>query len=319
MENSLEKELSLKTKPKKSLTPEEAKARIEAARKRRQKRVKINKSLLTATLTDNELMQLMLSRTSLVQNMLKAFLEAAGINADHLQIVNVDTQKNYYFTYKGRTLRFDVYAEDILGRRFNLEVQRRTEDAPPSRATHHYADIEVGDSLAGDSFKDERDIFVIFFFEKDPFKAGLPVYLIEPTITNLDNQPFDSNMHILYVNGEFKDTTSLVGKYIHDFHCSNHEDMFIPEMADAMKHYKTTKEGKKELTDLIQRNFAEEIEEVRAETRAEVLAEEQKKRNNERREMARNLAEKAKWSYEKIAEYMNTTLDEIKALLTPRK
>lgn len=55
---------------------------------------------------------------------------------------------------------------------------------------------------------------------------------------------------------------------------------------------------------LIRRNFAEEIEEARIE---------------ERRELARNLAEKAKFSYEDIAFAMNITVAEVQTLLAPRK
>ena len=65
---------------------------------------------------------------------------------------------------------------------------------------------------------------------KDYYKAGKPMYVIQNMNLTL-NQPFEDGTHILYVNGEYRGDSDL-GKLMHDFNCTDAEDMYFDLMAE---------------------------------------------------------------------------------------
>lgn len=197
----------------------------------------LNKILVRATPFDNELMTLMYTDPLLVLRVLQILLVAIGLSLDGLLLRHVEIQKHVKFGYKRKSLYFDVFAEDIVGRLFNIEFQRRTEDAPPDRLACHCAALRILGTEAGEAFNKLKDVFVIFFFENDPLKAGQPV-VYQGNLRYEDNRPLGSHEHILCVNCDFRDTTTDLGKLIHDLFCSGYRDMLIPEMAEAMKYWK---------------------------------------------------------------------------------
>ena len=64
---------------------------------------------------------------------------------------------------------------------------------------------------------------VIFITEKDYYQAGKAVYMIQNMNQTL-NQPFGDGAHILYVNGKYRGDGE-VGKLMHDFSCTDPDDM----------------------------------------------------------------------------------------------
>ena len=78
---------------------------------------------------------------------------------------------------------------------------------------------------------------LIFINERDYFRLNQPVYKIQRIILN-SGKPFDDGSYILYVNGEYRDDSDI-GRLMHDFCCSNPEDMLIPELAARTKYLKT--------------------------------------------------------------------------------
>jgi hypothetical protein len=58
-------------------------------------------------------------------------------------------------------------------------------------------------------YRELPDTYVIFITEKDYYKAGKPVYVIQNINLTL-GLPFEDGTHILYVNGEYNDTVCTV-------------------------------------------------------------------------------------------------------------
>ena len=48
--------------------------------------------------------------------------------------------------------------------------------------------------------------------------------------------------YIIYVNGEYQDDSPL-GILMHDFYCTNPDDMRFKELADRARHFKRSEEG----------------------------------------------------------------------------
>ena len=74
---------------------------------------------------------------------------------------------------------------------------------------------------------------VIFITEKDYYQAGKAVYMIQNMNQTL-NQPFGDGAHILYVNGKYRGDDE-VGKLMHDFSCTDPDDMNYEILAKKAK------------------------------------------------------------------------------------
>ena len=78
-------------------------------------------------------------------------------------------------------------------------------------------------------YRELPDTYVIFITEKDYYKAGKPVYVIQNINLTL-GLPFEDGTHILYVNGEYRGDSDI-GKLMHDFNCTSAEEMNFDLMA----------------------------------------------------------------------------------------
>ena len=79
---------------------------------------------------------------------------------------------------------------------------------------------------------------------------------------------FDDGLHILYVNGEYRNVDTPVGRLMHDFHCTKSEDMYSKVLADEVKYLKETEGGRGRMCRILE----EMCEEVAKETARSLLA-----------------------------------------------
>ena len=83
---------------------------------------------------------------------------------------------------------------------------------------------------------------MIFITENDVIGDGLPLYTIDRQITNT-GKAFDDGEHIIYVNGADKDASTVLGKLMHDFFCTDPDDMHYKELADKVRYFKEDEKG----------------------------------------------------------------------------
>ena len=67
--------------------------------------------------------------------------------------------------------------------------------------------------------------------------------------------PYEDFQHIIYVNGQYK-SSDPIGKLIHDFWCTNANDIYHKVLRDSVSYYKDSKEGSNAM--------CRELEEMRA-------------------------------------------------------
>ena len=75
---------------------------------------------------------------------------------------------------------------------------------------------------------------------------------------------------IIYVNGAFKDDSTELGRLMHDFTCSDPDEMYYQELAKKVRYLKRDNGGIKEMTeyyDKWEREIAEEAAEEAIEQR----------------------------------------------------
>ena len=142
-------------------------------------------------------------------------------------------------------------------------------------------------------------------------KKGFQIYHIERIVKETGDL-FGDEEHIIYVNSQIKDETSL-GKLMHDFSCIDAKDMYYQVLADRVRYFKEDEKGVTFMCKAMEDMRNEARAEGRVEGRAEGRAEGSKEKAII---VARKMLNAGKFSYEEISEFTSLTLDEIKTLAT---
>lgn len=188
---------------------------------------------------------------------------------------------------QGRSVRLDIFATDGVGKKYNIEIQRSDKGAGRKRARFNSSLMDANILLAGDDTEQLPETYVIFITEKDVIGRNEPIYHIERMISET-GECFGDDSHIIYVNGAYKDESPL-GLLMKDFFCTNPADMHYKVLADRTRYFKEEKEGVSTMCKAIEDMIKEE-----------------------RRKIAISMIKDGALSLEKIAEYFDFTLEEVK-------
>ena len=209
-----------------------------------------------------------------------------------LKVLSVKVQ-SLYKNLQGRSLTLDIDATDSTGRRFDIEIQRADSGASPRRARYHASVMDANILKAQDDFEALPELYVIFITEHDVLGGGLPLYHIDRCIKEMKT-PFDDGEHFLFVNGECRDDSPL-GLLMHDFFCTNPDDMHYAPLRERARYFKENEKGVLSMSSV--------VDEIR-----------QEEREAEREQFAVRLLEMGKLSLEDIALAANMTLEAVKRL-----
>ena len=232
------------------------------------------------------------------------FLLRIILNRDDLKVKEVHGQHDLN-NIQGRSVRLDILAVDHENRAYNVEVQRSDSGAVAKRARYNSSLLDANLTRKGDAYDALNETYVIFITENDVLRGGLPIYHINRIIEEM-GKSFGDEAHIIYVNSQIKDDTAL-GKLMHDFTCTNPDDMNYPVLAQRVRYFKEDTKGVA--------TMCRAFEEVREESLREgVLKGAQAKAI----ESAKRLLTAGKLSYQEIADAMGLSVEEVKALDTKR-
>ena len=139
-------------------------------------------------------------------------------------------------------------------------------------------------------------------------KADEPLYWVERYITIKQNKvPFGDGSHILYVNGKYRGNDEL-GKLMHDFLCTDPDDMNYEELAKKARYFKQSDEGGAAMCQML-----EDMRNEAAERAAEKAAE--KATRETERATAKRMINGGKMSLEEIASYVpSLSVNELKQI-----
>ena len=164
------------------------------------------------------------------------------LRREDIKIKSVQTQellKNLH----GRSAILDVHAVDSTNKEFDVEIQRSDVGAGAKRARHNSSLLDAHILKSGDDTEDIPDSYVIFITENDVMKGNQPIYPVERYVTIGENKVlFGDGSHILYVNGKYRGNDEI-GKLMHDFSCTNPDDMNYEALAKKARYFKQDKEG----------------------------------------------------------------------------
>ena len=219
------------------------------------------------------------------------FLLQIILNRNDLKVKEVHGQHPLN-NIQGRSVRLDILAVDHENRAYNIEIQRSDHGAGAKRARYNSSVLDANLTDPGDAYDTLNETYVIFITENDVLRGGLPIYHINRIIEET-GKSFGDEAHIIYVNSQIKDDTAL-GKLMHDFTCTNPDDMNYSVLAQRVRYFKEDMTGVA--------TMCRAFEEVREETKREQAIESAKTM------LADGLP------YEQIARYTKLSVEEVKAL-----
>ena len=213
---------------------------------------------------------------------------------------------------RGRSVRLDIKATDRDGRLYNVEVQRADKGAGAKRARYYSSILDANALLPGKRKKDnavppekeEHDFdalpetYVIFITENDVLSGNLPLYHIERRIEEL-GLAFGDESHIIYVNGKYRGNDAI-GRLMHDFSCTDPDDMNSSILADRARNLKKGDKGVQQMS-IVMEEFGQEERQARSE------------------EIAMNLLEEGTLSISTIARVSKLPEERVKELAEQRK
>ena len=228
------------------------------------------------------------------------FLLRIILERDDLTVQEVHGQHDLK-NLQGRSVRLDILAVDHANRTYNVEVQRSDHGAGAKRARYNSSLLDANLTEKGDKYDTLNETYVIFITENDVLQGGLPIYHINRMIEEMA-KPFGDEAHIIYVNAQIKDETAL-GKLMHDFSCTDPNQMNYPVLAQRVRYFKEDTKG---VT-----NMCRAIEEMREETAREAT-------HAKAVAVAQKMLNAGKMSYEEISDFVDLPVEEIKALDTQK-
>ena len=146
--------------------------------------------------------------------------------------------------------------------------------------------------------EDIPDSYVIFITENDVMGKNQAIYHIQRYVeTNEGKELFGDGSHIIYVNGKYRGNDE-VGKLMHDFSCTNPDDMNYEALAKRARYFKQDEKGVAAMCKIMEDMRNEKAKEVRIDN-------------------ALRMIQDGELSLEKIALYSGLSVDEVKELATP--
>lgn len=214
------------------------------------------------------------------------------LNTQDLKVVDVRTQV-FMENLLNRSVRLDVLATDSTNTKYNIEIQRADKGAGRKRARYNSSMIDANNLQKGEQFEELPEAYVIFITENDVIGKGKALYHVERSILETD-ELFCDGSHIIYVNGSYRDDTPI-GKLMHDFSCTQPDDMNYGILAKRARYFKESKEGIAIM--------CKAMEDMRNETLKEGMI-----------DAAKRMLSDGKLPLEKIAEYAGLSLEEVQEL-----
>ena len=164
------------------------------------------------------------------------------LGREDIKIKSVRTQEPLK-NLQGRSAILDVHATDSTDKEFDVEIQRKDAGAGAKRARYNSSLLDAHILKSSDDTEDIPDSYVIFITENDVMKGNQPIYPVERYVTIGGNKVlFGDGSHIIYVNGKYRGNDEI-GRLMHDFSCTNPDDMHYEALAKKARYFKQDEKG----------------------------------------------------------------------------
>ncbi len=200
-------------------------------------------------------------------------------------LVQLDDLKREFLIkdLQGRDIQLDFLAKQGEKLYYNVELQFYREGAVGERAQYHANAISTQFSNHGDKWVELPHVVVVFIVNFDPSKNKQLTYTFDAYAKECIEVNGDGQIKtpvklegrtIVYVNiNAYHDESTEKGKLVHDLLCRDPNEMYFDILKECVYKYKCTKEGTKEMCEIMD-NFVKKSNEIaKAEGRAEATYE----------------------------------------------
>ena len=221
----------------------------------------LDKAIDDLNLFDDDLMSKVFDgNIEATELLLKIILER-----DDIKVLRVKGQVDMKSPYpSGRNIRLDIHAVDSNGARFDVEVQRNEEGSHIRRARFNGSMMDSRMLKKKQQFKELKDAYVIFICQHDKFGEDKPIYHVDKVVRET-GKPYDDGAYTIYVNGLYTGNDDF-GKLAHDFNCKKADEIYYKPLAEGVRHFKETEEGRGEMCESFEKlanKYADQIADER--------------------------------------------------------
>ena len=163
-----------------------------------------------------------------------------------------------------RHVRYDLFVEDMEGNLYNFEIENGRR-ALGQRALFNLSVLVSHMLKPNEPFCALNESWVVFLTRKDFMRRNEPFYTYE-WFDRKWKRILHTKAHIRFVNGEYRGDDAI-GKLMHDFHCTNPDDMFYDELREAVSYFKKEPKGVNAMCEIMREFEKESRNKGRAEER----------------------------------------------------
>lgn len=228
------------------------------------------------TLFDDDFFRIVArSNPGIVEEILNTVYKAVFPEEERISIRQVQTQDDMKMFPGKQSIEADLVALDTKGVKHIIEIENNKQRAGLRRARRALSTADVDTSHSGEKIDKLPDTNLIMICSDDIFKKGKPFYLL-----GLHNyttgKRADDEVRIIYINGEYRDNDSI-GRMMHDFNCTDSNEIFSDMFRKITSYLKTDKGGIKEMSAIFEsieaRGLRKGIEEKQKEVAIDMLKE----------------------------------------------
>ena len=166
-----------------------------------------------------------------------------------IERVEVDIEKSIVYHPEYHGIRLDVFSKDEKNTRYSVEMQVNPTPVT-QRSRYYHSEIDAGLLLAGASYDNLPDAYVIFICDYDPFQDRKYVYTVTTQIKET-GRPYNDGSHtiILSTLGENKEEVApeLVA-FLNFVHAglkeseADFQDGYVRQLQSSVAKIKNTRE-----------------------------------------------------------------------------
>lgn len=158
-----------------------------------------------------------------------------------------------------RGARLDVFAEDLEGNLYAVEIQRKKEPDHPRRVRFYRAMADGEFLEKGKEYAELPELDIFYVSEKDIWKKGKTVYLVRNYLGD-GGSVYEDGSHITFVNTEVDDQSEIAG-LMQYFRTADPEDDSQGDLSRRVRYLKCEEGGLElmcDITDRIEQRGREE-------------------------------------------------------------
>lgn len=122
----------------------------------------------------------------------------------HLQEIRVITQYSGSPAWESKGFRLDVWAQDDQSRVYDIEMQATSKHDLEERMQYYAAGLNHFTLKSGQSYKELKSSYVVFFYTFDPYKQRESMYEFNFFDRRTKTIEFNAGMHIKVFNSKGK-------------------------------------------------------------------------------------------------------------------